>query len=283
MLSITTDIMRGLAISETLQAIAQAGYEAVEFGRVHDKALLEAGGDVLAEAAHIGDQARALGVPALQMHAPQVNPCSADEPNAMAALESAIERAGAMGVAWLVVHPGHDVRAGSSRLIDVRVREDNLRLFERLLPIAERLGVGLAVENMTTYSGKPGYPKMDIRFGQSAADLLWLMEEIVHPGFGICWDTGHANTQKIDQPLALLEIGQHLKALHLHDNDGTADAHWAPLRGTVDWGSVYTALNQINYRGPFNFELSGERRAPVNLRVHVLNLVSGIHHHLRAR
>lgn len=280
MITIWTDVLRELPVEQALEWIAAAGFDGVEFGVSHDKALVAAEGDGLARARHLGELAVRLGVPAVQMHAPMVNFCSPDEPEAVAAVAGAIRRAAALGVRWLVVHPGCDPAAGSSRKTFLAVRDANVRAFEQLLAEAERHGVGLAVENMTTYSSRPAYPKMDVRFGQSAADLLWLLEKIDSPLLGVCWDTGHANTQQIDQAVALREIGSRVKALHLNDNDGTADSHWAPLRGTVRWARVFSALRDAGYAGPLNFELSGERRFPIPLRRRVLALVRDLADHL---
>ncbi|MGE5481604.1 MAG: sugar phosphate isomerase/epimerase family protein [Bacteroidota bacterium] len=272
-ITIWTDMLRELPIEEALRLCAEAGFGGVEFGVSHDRALVEAGGDVLARAARIGERARALGVAVVQMHAPMVNLCNPEETGAIDALQASVERAAALGARWLVVHPGHDPAASWSRRVDVAVRQANLQAFERLLDVAQRYDIGLAVENMTTYASKPGYPKMDIRFGQSVADLLWLVETLGSQRLGICWDTGHAHTQRIDQAAAVREMGPHLKALHLSDNDGTADSHWLPLRGSVAWGPFFQALRQVDYRGALNFEVPGELRVPLPLRRHILRLV----------
>ncbi len=278
--SMWTDLLRELPVEEALRWIAEAGFQATELGVNHDRALVEAGGDVLARAARLGQLARELGVPILQMHAPMVNLCSPEQPDALATLAAAVERAAALGVRWLVIHPGHDPAAGWSRRVDQAVREANLRAFEQLLNLAERHHLGLAVENMTTYASRPGYPRMDIRFGQSVADLLWLIETLGSPRLGICWDTGHANTQRIDQAAAVREMGLHLKALHLSDNDGNADSHWLPLRGSVAWPTFFQALQESGYAGTLNFELPGERRLPVPLRRHILHLTRQLADHV---
>lgn len=278
MLSMWTDLLREVPILEALPIFAETGYDALELGCTHDRDLVSEEGDVLVRAAEIRKAADQLGIPILQMHAPMVNFCSDEEPDAFGALFASIERAAVLGVRWLVMHPGYDPAAGSSRRLDRRVREENLRVFEALLLEAERRGVGIAVENMTTYSSRPAYPKMDTRFGQSVSDLMWLIESLDHPLLGICWDTGHAHTQKIDQPTAIREIGDHLKAVHLSDNEGTADSHWAPLRGTIVWQPLATALKEICYGGLINFEVPGERRFPVAARHHVLRLIKDSYH-----
>jgi sugar phosphate isomerase/epimerase len=38
-------------------------------------------------------------------------------------------------------------------------------------------------------------------------------------------------------------LGSHLVEVHLHDNDGTADAHWALGRGKVDFSRFFSLMN----------------------------------------
>lgn len=130
-------------------------------------------------------------------------------------------------------------------------RERNLEVFRGFVKTAEEANTGIAIENMIgmRYGG---------RFGVTTADLLWLVDELKSSHVGICWDTGHAELSKIDQSLALHTIGRRLVALHIDDNDGVKDRHWAPLRGNINWVDVMRALHEIRFSGPFNLELPGE-------------------------
>lgn len=280
MVTMWTGILPELPIADVLSDIAAAGFTGAEFSVNHDKALLNEASDPIARAYDIGALARDLRVPFEQMHAPMVNVCSAQQPEAEQILMASIERAAAMGVKWLVIHPGHDPAACSSRRIEQMVRETNVRVLTNLLELADQRDIGIAVENMTTYSATPAPRRMELRFGQSVGDLLWLIEKIGSPRLGVCWDTGHAQTQQIDQEIALGELGSHVKALHLSDNDGTADSHWMPLRGTILWQNVFRALRKINYCGPTNFEIVRERCFPPAQRRHVLALARELAEHL---
>ena len=55
-------------------------------------------------------------------------------------------------------------------------------------------------------------------------------------------------------------LGSYLGTLHIHDNDGTADAHRIPGNGTINWGDFSDALAEIGFDGVLNFEtmVSGE-------------------------
>ena len=54
------------------------------------------------------------------------------------------------------------------------------------------------------------------------------------------------------QEIAIL--GSHIKALHIHDNDGKVDQHMCPFFGTVDMDSLVNGLKKIEYDGYFTFE-----------------------------
>jgi sugar phosphate isomerase/epimerase len=71
-----------------------------------------------------------------------------------------------------------------------------------------------------------------------------LIEKINHPDFGFCFDTGHFNlfsTVPMEQWFEAL--GSRLVEVHLHDNDGTADAHQALGQGTIDFDKFFGLMS----------------------------------------
>ena len=75
-------------------------------------------------------------------------------------------------------------------------------------------------------------------------------------------DTGHTNDAIgggfLSVPNFIRMFGKRIKVLHLHDNNGTYDQHLPPLMGdpgAVNWPDVFDALDEINYKGVYNFEL----------------------------
>lgn len=116
-----------------------------------------------------------------------------------------------------------------------------------LLPVARAAGVRLLLENI-------------ISSGTRAAALLALLEE-VDPGgeAGICLDLGHAHVE--GGVLAeLRDALPRLAHLHVHDNDGTEDAHLAPGRGTIAWPGVVELLRDFGYAGLGALELRDATR-----------------------
>ena len=73
--------------------------------------------------------------------------------------------------------------------------------------------------------------------------LAALAGAVDHPDFGICLDLGHANCYSpIPVRKWLQTLGGHIRHVHLHDNDGSADTH-APLgTGNVDLAALREEL-----------------------------------------
>ncbi|MGE5604172.1 MAG: sugar phosphate isomerase/epimerase family protein [Bacteroidota bacterium] len=111
---------------------------------------------------------------------------------------------------------------------------------KRLVEVAERKGVNLALENLR----QPGV--LDYLFSKIQSDRL-----------GFCYDSGHENcyTKGTD---FLSQYGSKLMALHLHDNDGSDDQHWIPGEGSIDWKALLKKLKATGYSGPIAFEVENE-------------------------
>ena len=77
----------------------------------------------------------------------------------------------------------------------------------------------------------------------------------------------HNEAKRLDMGAFIRAAGSRLKALHIADNDTSGDQHLLPFGcGTVDWQDVMRGLREVGYSGLFNFEVPGERRAPLAVR-----------------
>ena len=85
-------------------------------------------------------------------------------------------------------------------------------------------------------------------------DISTRLLEAYPPDYvGFCYDSGHGNEG--EDGLAYLEhLKERLIAVHLHDNDGTADQHLIPFTGTVDWDRLAQIHSRSSYAGPVNIE-----------------------------
>lgn len=73
--------------------------------------------------------------------------------------------------------------------------------------------------------------------------FLEVAEGIRHPAFGICVDVGHAHCySKVHAEDWLRVLRDHIKQLHIHDNDGTRDSHLAFGAGTLDTKKVMSLI-----------------------------------------
>ena len=157
-----------------------------------------------------------------------------------------IEAAGLCGIRWLVVHPqSYCDQVYYSRKLSL---EKNLEMFKRLGDVAAKHGVGIAVENM--------FIRTMPKFAASCDDLMELLDLLGDDKlFGICWDTGHGNLNKVDQAAAVRQMGKRLACLHVNDNKGQWDDHILPYQGTIHWESFMKALGEIGYQGDFTYEI----------------------------
>ena len=153
-----------------------------------------------------------------------------------------IRSAAILGAEWMVIHPF--APEGASREEGVAFFREYLK---PLLELAEKLGIGIAIENMPDITQK--------RFCCKAEELCALVDAFNNPLVGCCWDTGHGMISGDDQYEALTLLGHRVKALHIDDNYGTArDVHLLPYEGLIDWSKVLRALREIGYDHDFAFE-----------------------------
>jgi len=59
----------------------------------------------------------------------------------------------------------------------------------------------------------------------------------------------------------VLEAGDLLGHLHLHDNDGCLDRHWRPGQGGVCWRALFQALSRVGGRPRLILEVRGHEIA----------------------
>ena len=173
---------------------------------------------------------------------------SADESRRKAAVDetlATLDVAAAVPYQVLVVHCGvpdvHAARADNHRGALVRSLEE-------LSPVAQRLGVQLAIEVIPNELSTP-------------SALVDLIESDIDAQLGICMDVGHARLMG-DVVDAIETCSGHVITTHLHDNRGRNDDHLVPGRGAIDWDAATLAFQKVGYDGMWMFELAvaAERR-----------------------
>lgn len=197
--------------------------------------------------------AEEVGLPMTQAHAHfySLDHCERlsqeEQEHRCAAIERDLYAAGLCGIKWVVVHPqSYSDDIFYSRKLSL---QKNLEIFKRLGETAAKNGVGIAIENMFIHGNLPC-------FAASSDDLVELVDTLGDEKvFGVCWDTGHGNLNKVDQPAAIRQLGKRLKALHVNDNKGQTDDHILPFHGTIQWEPFMKALSDAGYEGDFTYEI----------------------------
>jgi sugar phosphate isomerase/epimerase len=147
-----------------------------------------------------------------------------------------------IGVKWMNVHPDrpapmHDRACGI---------ENNLQSLRELLPLSEKLGVGIMIENLPD-----GFNSR-----QQLSELLDPMPEL-----GLHLDIGHCNLRVTENTAEDLirTYGHRLKHVHLHDNNGGyADLHLPLGAGTMDVPRYVKALKHSGYDATITLEVFSE-------------------------
>ena len=197
----------------------------------------------------LGNEAARLGVKFVQAHAPgHTNLLSAEgRRRIVAATERSFEVCALLGIENNVIHTGT-----SSAFIYGRPGDKekyfaaNLDVIRELYPVLERTGVNLLVEN--TCRKNVG----DLWFFLTGRDMKEFIEYCGHPLIHAVWDVGHAAIEG-HQYQDIIDLGNDLRALHIHDNRGE-DQHELPLTGTTNYDEILTALIKIGYKGYFTME-----------------------------
>ena len=127
----------------------------------------------------------------------------------------------------------------------------NMQYYKELEPVAKSLGIKIAIENMYRSTGPDHYfPNVCSVPSEHAAYLDELHSDV----FIGCIDVGHYAMLGFDPAQVLQEMGDHVGALHIHDNNRVHDLHLPPYFAHLNWESILEALAKINYQGHFTFE-----------------------------
>jgi sugar phosphate isomerase/epimerase len=115
--------------------------------------------------------------------------------------------------------------------------EDNKRRFNRAKGVLREMSL-LAAESsviITIENLPPGY------LASNPKEFIKLIESIDKESVKGCFDTGHANLTGDFEDFAKQAL-PYCVTTHIHDNNGDADTHLFPGKGSIDWkafGNLY--------------------------------------------
>jgi sugar phosphate isomerase/epimerase len=150
-------------------------------------------------------------------------------------IKRALEIAEVVPFRYLVQHIGV---AGEER--DERKMEAAFSSLDEIRVFAAQRGVEVLLENIPN----------DL---SSAAALNEFLVQ-THLKLNYCFDAGHAHMGNgIAKEFELMK--ERIRSTHLHDNDGKADLHLFPGRGTIDWRDTMGLLQAHASQYPLLLEL----------------------------
>lgn len=265
-----------LGMAQGYAAIAKAGFEAIDWdidhglpttrirsldyrGNIFEKPLAEVLRYYQEELAII----RQNGLTITQCHAPfpAYIPGHPELLDYMVGIyERCIEFCEAVGVPRIVIH-GISLQADDKENTPESIDALNHKLYESLIPTLRQCpGVTVCLENLfTRFNGE--LMEGTCFDPHCAADFIdELNEKAGHEAFGLCLDVGHMNVVRKDFRTYVPVLGDRIKSLHIHDNDGRMDCHLTPFTGTLQWEHACNSLKAIGYKGDLSFETFQQTR-----------------------
>ena len=248
-LSTQTDLTAKMFGPEkTVELIAQAGFDAIDLSMFEDESndwIFSDGFEnrckTLVKLAHD------YGVYFNQAHAPFPSYRVGDEEyntKIRPMLIRAIEAAGLIGAKNIVVHPV---------FFPENKKENNLRMYNELLPTAKKAGVKIALENM--WGRDPRMRTIVPNVCSTAEELAEYVDALDPDWFTVCLDIGHIGLIREYEAPFIRELGaERLTCVHIHDNNYLQDLHICPFLGNLPWDEITKAFAQIGYKGDLTLE-----------------------------
>lgn len=188
------------------------------------------------ELRHIGEE---MGIYCNQSHAP----FPVYRPQIYSYIKRAIECTAEAGGKICIIHPDNHKSA-----------EENAQMYFELLPFAKEYGVKIATENMWCWDKEKDCASKAACSHHD--DFLAHIKAVNDPDFVACLDLGHAEMKGLETTAekTILTLGEHLQALHVHDNDLWHDSHAIPFSMQIDFEKVVAALKKVGYSGYLTLE-----------------------------
>ncbi len=186
-----------------------------------------------------GAKVGALNLPSLDHNL--ASPFARVRAASVAMFADAIDLAGDLGAEWLVTVPGR-----MSPLFPPAPAERTRWMTESiaaLLPRAEARGVGLAIENVP-FAAFP-----------DAISLGQFVRSFGSPMIGVCYDAANAHFIGESPAEGIARLADLLRIVHLSDTGRDAWRHDRIGAGSVPFGEVAQALNEVGFQGPCTLEI----------------------------
>ena len=236
-----------------------------DFSRFYDQPVEK----ILESQIPIKEAAAKYGIEFGQLHAPyQLYVYGRDDINEKCydTADKTLAIAEFLNCPWVIIHP-LNLRDKCGLAEERRI---NLEYFRRITPMAQKHGVGVCLENMFGWEIRHALEATCSNFEEANMYIDTLNGEAGEKVFGFCLDTGHARLLNKRMYESIVMLGDNLKTLHIHENDGWQDMHAIPYtyscyfsntpESMMNWDAICRGLAKIGYKGNINFETSGSLR-----------------------
>ncbi len=151
-----------------------------------------------------------------------------------------IKKASEIGIKLFIIHASGEPIMECDR--PTRMERAKKSLYA-LCEEAKKYGATIAVEDL---------PRTCL--GRSSSDIFELLS--AHPDLKVCFDTNHLLCEKITD--FIHRVGDKIVTTHISDYDFNNERHWLPGEGDIDWQELISALESVNYKGAWLYEIGLE-------------------------
>ncbi len=168
-----------------------------------------------------------------------------------------------LGCDKIIIHP---IFEGSMRLNPTTKAEEfeiNIPFYSALIPLLREYKITCCLENMwgQDWQTKKIYHAICSEMSDACRYIDKLNEIAGEKLFGFCLDIGHLLLCGLDNYNSIMELGDRLVALHIHDNQGgNDDNHVIPYTGVIIWERFIRGIADSGYQGTLSFETGGQYR-----------------------
>jgi len=158
---------------------------------------------------------------------------------------------------YCVVHCGYHF----SQFKD-EVMESLFKTYRAAVELAEEIELPLVIENMNHV-----HPDSEIVYlGVTIDEIKQLFEAVPSKMLGLALDVAHANLLPGGTQAWIDAFPEKIFHLHLSDNDGVLDRHLPIGEGSIDFGLVFSQLDEIGFSGTATFEVGSEENSVKSLK-----------------
>ena len=238
-------------IEEGVRKLLDAGYDALDFSfflNLFDDAKAAGGVSFMKKLRKIAEE---RGIFFNQAHAPFGGGYDNYTTNLVPKFPEVFEYTAALGAKQIVVHP---LQRGRYYGQEEELFKLNMEFYSSLVPLSERTGVKICLENMWhTHPLKKTIVDDTCANPYELCKYYDALNDSKH--FTVCLDIGHVALCNREPEDAVRIIGHdRLGALHVHDVDYATDLHTLPGTAKVNHVEVAKALGEIDYKGEYTLE-----------------------------